>query len=447
MKKLALLKFKVKTSIFIFLIILNLVITTRGLVAQEYQITNVPVSQYSIDRYINEIYYKNYVTGDIYKTNSTGTYHTITEFSSVPQFSNNSHTAAFMENYILFLHDFGMDTSYFLGVLPYHSYYLLFSPSDTKILIMGDAGGSLSYYSFEDSSVHNTGITIYSDVIDWLNDSMLVYISLGGLDIRTLNINVLSENILVQAANLEILRGLATNVNIGAFAYSWEYNSAENTFINLYYPQTGLDTTVYNFLEQGPYPGVNVNIFIRDLNWERNSNKLGFIGERPLLPISVIYVFDYSRSITNLYTNLFITGDGIKYDLQWLNLDTITYVDWTDYGLLFGLDVTIPVSVKENLNKVEDNLDIKVYPNPFNNATSIHISVPSAGDLIIELFNCLGESIGKKNYDYKSAGSFNFDWSEIKNTKDLPAGIYFIRTFFSDKEYSTQRTVKLVYLK
>lgn len=283
--------------------------------AQEYQIADVPVFQYSIDRYNDEIYYQHEFTGEIFKTNSIGTQHTLTEFPSVPQFSNNSHTAAFMENTNLYLHDFGMDTSNFLGSLP-NSYYLLFSPSDTKIVNIGDGGGPLSYYSFEDSSVHNTGITIYSDVIEWLSDTTIVYIGLGGVDIRTLSISDLSENILVQSAYLVSFRGLATNENIGAFAYSWEYNSAENTFINLYYPQTGLDTTVYNFIEQGPYPGGNFNILIRDLSWERNSNKLGFIGEVPLLPISLIYVFEYSNLNTCLYSDMLTTGEGNKYFLE-----------------------------------------------------------------------------------------------------------------------------------
>jgi hypothetical protein len=428
-------------------IFITLLIISGYSYAQEYQITSVPVIQYSVDRYTNEIYYKNYITGDIYKTNSTGTYHIISEFPSVPQFSNNSHTAAFMENHNLYLHNFDEDTSYFLANLPYFFTKLLFSPSDDKIIDGGGDWVPIVYYSFEDSSVHNAGNAIYIDVIDWLNDSMLVYITLGGVDIRTLNINNLNENLVVPSAYLVNLRGLATNDNIGAFAYSWEYNSTENTFINLYYPQTGLDTTIYNFIEQGPHPGFYIDIFIRDLIWERNSNKLGFIGVVPTVPLSYIFAFDYNNSVPYLYTEPFINGGGIKYDLQWLNTDTTTYIDWTDYGLLFGLDVTIPVSVKENSNKVEDNLDIKVYPNPFNNATSIHINVPATGDLTIELFNCLGENIGKKRYDYIVAGSFNFDWNEIKNTKDLPAGIYFIRTHFSNREYSSQKTVKLVYLK
>lgn len=311
----------------------------------------------------------------------------------------------------------------------------------------GDAGVPIIYYSFEDSSVHNTGITIYPDKMEWLSDTTIVYITLGGVDIRILNINDLSENIVVQSPYLVIISGLANNLNKGAFAYSWVYNSAENTFINLYYPQTGLDTTVYNFLEQGPYPGGNFSIFIRDLSWERNSNKLGFIGEIFSIPISLVYVFEYNSFNTYLYSDMLTTGEGNKYFLEWLNRDTVIYSDFTDDQFLFGLDVTNPVSVRDNTIEGVNKLDVKIFPNPFNNDTKIYVNVPSLGDLTIELFNCLGESIDRKRYNNLSEGNFTLDWNEIKNNKDLPAGIYFIRALFNDREYSLQRTVKLVYLK
>lgn len=324
---------------------------------------------------------------------------------------------------------------------------MLFSPSDDKIVYGGDAGVPIVYYSFEDSSVHNTGVTIYPDVMNWLTDTTIVYITLGGVDIRILNINDLSENIVVQSAYLVSFRGLANNLNIGAFAYSWEYNSAENTFINLYYPQTGLDTTVYNFLEQGPYPGGNFTILIRDLSWGKNSNKLGFIGEIFSVPISLIYVFDYNGFITYLYSDLFTGWEGNKYFLDWLNRDTVIYSDFTDDQFLFGLDVTTPVSVKDNLVEKVDMLDVKVYPNPFNNETKFYINVPALGDITMELFNCLGESIDRKSYNYIPEGNLTLEWDEIRNNKDLPAGIYFIRVLFNQREYSSQKVVKLVYLK
>lgn len=281
----------------------------------------------------------------------------------------------------------------------------------------------------------------------WLNDTTIVYITLGGVDIRILNINNLIENILVQSAYLISFRGLATNENIGAFAYSWEYNSAENTFINLYYPQTGLDTTVYNFIEQGPYPGGNFNILIRDLSWERNSNKLGFIGEVPLLPISLIYVFEYSNLNTCLYSDMLTTGEGNKYFLEWLNRDTVIYSDFTDDQFLFGLDVTNPVSVRDNTIEGVDKLDVKIFPNPFNNDTKIFVKIPALGDLTLELYNCLGESIGKKLYEYTEEGNFTTELNEIRHNNNLSTGIYFIRALFNDKDQSVQKTVKLVYLK
>lgn len=409
--------------------------------AQEYQLTNVPVVGYSIDRFTNEIYYQHEFTGEIFKTNSTGSYHTLTEFPSVPQFSNKSHTAAYISGNNLYLHDFEKDTSYFLVNYPLGS-DLLFSPSDNRILRGGDGQVTIVYYTFEDSSIHNSGITIYPEVMEWLTDTTIIYIELPN-NIRVLNINDLNINTLVSYADTVTIRGLANNMNINAFAYSWEYNSAENTIVNLYYISNGVDSIIYNYLEQGTGSG----IFIRSLAWERNTNKLGFIGEGPLQFLSLIYVFDYASFETNLYTDPYTIGDGYKYNLQWLNKDTIAYSDWTDGRLLFGLDLSKPVSVKESLTEIVYELDMNVYPNPFNNTTKITVNVPSLGNLSIELYNCLGESIGRKNFDYISEGNFTFDWNEIMNNKNLATGIYFINTLFNGSEFSTHKTVKLIYLK
>ncbi|RJR05489.1 hypothetical protein C4588_08385 [Candidatus Parcubacteria bacterium] len=205
------LKFKEFLYLIFFLLNFCLLITDKQTFAQEYQITNVPVLEYSVDRYTNEIYYKNYVTGEIFKTNSRGNYHILTSFTSVPQFANNSHTAAYVDIHQmtsdLYLHDFEKDTSYFLVNSNYATQYILFSPSDNKLMVSGTYPGTpLVYYSFEDSSIHNTGITIYPEVINWISDSTLVYLYFA-YEIHIVNLNELSVDTLVVAADTVTIRG------------------------------------------------------------------------------------------------------------------------------------------------------------------------------------------------------------------------------------------------
>jgi hypothetical protein len=422
-------------------------ILTGHILSQEYQITTVPVIEYSIDRYTNEIYYQHEFTGDIYKTNSTGTQHSLTNFPSLPQFANNSHTAAFVSDHNLYLHDFEKDTSYFLAYHPYIIPILLFSPSDDKILCGGESEVYVVYYSFEDNSVHNTGVTIYPDVMEWSTDTTIVYVSLGGFDIRVLNINDLSSNTLVPYVDTVSVMGLSSNYNINAFAYSYTYNVIENTLININYPNSGIDSTVYNFNKQGPFPGGNFRIFIRDLTWEKKSDKLAFIGEVPLVQVSLIYVFEYSTFNTYLYSDPNTTGEGNKYNLQWLNKDTVIYSDYNDNRYLFGLDVTMPVSVRETQPKESLKLDVQSFPNPFNINTKIAVYSPLTGGLTIELYDCLGKSLEMQNYDYVSAGTLILNWEELKNNKNLSSGIYFIRVILKGEDVLLQKTIKLIYLK
>jgi hypothetical protein len=426
-------------------------------VAQEYQITNVPVYNYSIDRFTNEIYYQHDFTGEIYKTNSTGSYHILTNFSSLPQFSNNSHTAAYIYTHNqsdkdLYLHDFEKDTSYLLVNSPYLGSNLLFSPSDIKILVslppFNDdklSEGNLKYYSFEDSSLHDPGITIYTEDLYWLTDTTMLSRQ-AIYEIHSININDLIVDTLVRASDLESIRGLDYNKNLNAFAYGWKYNQAENTLINIYYLSNGFDTTVYNFLEDGPSLG-GFTIIARSLKWETNTNKLWFIGEVSLVELSQILVFDYNLFETQLYSDPYTTGNGIKYNLQWLNSDTVLYLDASDAWVLFGLDVTDPVSVFENSPEAINELYVKVYPNPFNNTSKILIDIPSQGDLTIEVYNCLGEIIEKKSFDFVRECNLTLDWNEINSKKNIASGIYFIRTSLVGRKYSSHKTAKVIYLK
>ena len=431
------------------IILLIYLLSSLNTFSQEYQITSVPVIQYSIDRFTNEIYYQHEFTEEVFKTNSIGSYNILTEFTSVPQFANISHKAAYIDFHQstsdLYLHDFEKDTSYFIISASFFSSNLLFSPSDDNILVTGESNIELLYYSFSDSSIHQPGVTIYTIAMEWLSDTTIIYNSIG--EIIMLNITDLSSDTLVVVPDTVILHGLAYNTNLNAFAYSKEYYyTVSNSLINMYYLINGVDTTVYNFQEQGPSP-LGFGIIIRSLTWEKNTNKLGFVGEVPLVPLSMIYIYNYNTSNTNLYTDPLTTGDGIKYNLRWLNEDTVIYSDYSDGRLLFGLDVTNPVSVFENLHEVIDWFDIKVYPNPFNNFTKFIVSIPSSGDLTVELFNCLGETIVRKNFNYVLEINFTFDWNDIQTTKNLPAGVYFLRANFINSKSSIYKTIKLVYLK
>jgi hypothetical protein len=63
------------------------------------------------------------------------------------------------------------------------------------------------------------------------------------------------------------------------------------------------------------------------------------------------------------------------------------------------------------------------YPNPFNGKTAISYSISDETNVIIEVYNILGQKVATLINEVKSAG----DHSIIFDAKDLDSGIYFYR--------------------
>lgn len=68
------------------------------------------------------------------------------------------------------------------------------------------------------------------------------------------------------------------------------------------------------------------------------------------------------------------------------------------------------------------------YPNPFNSETRIEYYLDSAGDVGIEIFNILGQTILDVTENKTSHGSHSFTWDgKDSRGNDTPAGVYFYR--------------------
>ena len=79
------------------------------------------------------------------------------------------------------------------------------------------------------------------------------------------------------------------------------------------------------------------------------------------------------------------------------------------------------------------------YPNPFNPVTTIDYSIPSKGDVKINIYNSLGEKIKTLVDEFKSAGSHEI----IFNASSLTSGVYYYK--IETKGFSA--TKKMVLLK
>jgi len=63
------------------------------------------------------------------------------------------------------------------------------------------------------------------------------------------------------------------------------------------------------------------------------------------------------------------------------------------------------------------------FPNPFNSSSTIKYYIPSTSQVIIKVFNTLGEEIETLVDEVKSTGTYQVTW----NAKDLTSGVYFYR--------------------
>jgi len=77
------------------------------------------------------------------------------------------------------------------------------------------------------------------------------------------------------------------------------------------------------------------------------------------------------------------------------------------------------------------------YPNPFNPATTISFNVPERGNVIVKVFNMLGEEVAQLVNELKDAGNYNITW----NANGLSSGTYFCNIMYNDKLYIKKMTL------
>jgi hypothetical protein len=80
-----------------------------------------------------------------------------------------------------------------------------------------------------------------------------------------------------------------------------------------------------------------------------------------------------------------------------------------------------------------------VYPNPFNPLTTISLTIPEAGRLVIDVYNLSGQLIEQINDSHTSRGQHKFSWNGASHS----SGVYFI----SAKWGGRQEIVKAILVK
>jgi len=157
---------------------------------------------------------------------------------------------------------------------------------------------------------------------------------------------------------------------------------------------------------------------------------------------------EYQSLITNCYWNIESSGqsasdggDGKTGEEMTYPYDSNTFVSWDfeeiwaedlayeiNNGYPYLRDVTVPVSVDEELLIVPETITLCNYPNPFNPETTIEFYLPDRNIVKLNIYNIRGQKIATLINQQLDPGKHNISWNGCDDRgKEMPSGVYFCR--------------------
>ena len=95
----------------------------------------------------------------------------------------------------------------------------------------------------------------------------------------------------------------------------------------------------------------------------------------------------------------------------------------SDMGAYGGGD-SVMVDIDDPVTELPDRFTLlQNYPNPFNPSTTIRYSLPEQSDVLIEIYNILGQTVATLFDGNQQAGYHTITWQ----ADDYPSGVYFAR--------------------
>ena len=128
-------------------------------------------------------------------------------------------------------------------------------------------------------------------------------------------------------------------------------------------------------------------------------------------------------------------------------LNSVFFID-NNTGWIAGYDGTILRTTNGGVTFIEDEKNEEIptdynltnnFPNPFNPSTKIKYSIPQSSQVIIKVFDILGNEIETLVSEQKNTGTYEITW----HSENLPSGVYFYRL----KAGNFVETKKMVLLK
>ena len=147
----------------------------------------------------------------------------------------------------------------------------------------------------------------------------------------------------------------------------------------------------------------NSGFYVERRNGNESWNNLGFVEGQGTTTEKQSYTFMDKNLVSGIY----------NYRLKQIDNDGSF-----EYSKVIEVDLGMPMEFSLSQN----------YPNPFNPLTKIRYSIPKSSNVIIKVFDILGNEIGTLINEEKPIGNYEVDF----NSSGLPSGLYFYRLLAGD---------------
>jgi hypothetical protein len=390
----------------IFIILLNYKSNS-----QDFIVTDLQVNDYVVDPFTKDIYFQP-ISSFILKANIYTQKNDTTSFPSLPVFANKKHIVGYEYENKIYFYDFDQDITYQFLDSTLNLIDLKFSPNDSAV-VFNNTYHEINNYHINKLN-HYPNLFSYNYVegdLDWSSDTTLIR---SGSDHSIIQYYIKSgkmDTLIEAQSNYQDYYPkphLAYNDSLNAVAYT--RFSSTSTILGLYY----LDTHNNIILFEGPY-----EVDYRSLEWSPNFKKLAFVPIGLIGSQSGLHIFELDKNKTVEIIPFEHVGFGLKDNIQWLNNDTLLYLDRIILGIKADTSANV-VSIENNVN-IPYQIHMSNYPNPFNPITVINYTIPEKGNVELTVYNSVGQKVNTLVNDIQSKGSYEIEF----DGSNLSSGIYF----------------------
>jgi hypothetical protein len=149
---------------------------------------------------------------------------------------------------------------------------------------------------------------------------------------------------------------------------------------------------------------------------------------KPFTNDTVSWTFKYTAPSTVQVDTLYAAGNST-------NNDTTSDGDEWNFSPNFTIAVYNPNVIASQKTIAKDFSLYQNYPNPFNPTTTIQYSIPSAGNVKLDIYDMTGKNIRSLYRGYQTTGTHKFDF----DGSSLSSGIYFYEISYSSDNPSDNK--------